>query len=161
MNMDIKTIAKIAGQFMNVTKDLPKQTLEYLNTRSQLAYSKLETTLKAAGYTVTEYFNSLADHSSDKEFIDSFRNVGALVAKIEIVQNSTEMSDAEKCAELDKILEQQKQQESVANGELHKKRQDHLKAVVAIGSTIIGGVAVVASDVPKIAGKAIKAITKK
>lgn len=161
MNVDIKTIAKIAGQFMNVTKDLPKQTLEYLNTRSQLAYSKLETTLKAAGYTVTAYFNSLADHSSDKEFIDSFRNVGALTAKIEIVQNSTEMSDAEKCAELDKIFEQQKQQESVASDELHKKRQDHLKAVVAIGSTIIGGVVVAASGVPKIAGKAIKAIAKK
>lgn len=161
MKLNIKTIAGIAGQFMSVTKDLPKQTLEYLNTRSQLAYSKLETTLKAAGYTVTEYFNSLADYSSDIEFIDSFRNVSALAAKIEIIQNSTDMSDAEKCAELDKIFEQQKQQENVANDELHKKRKDHLKAVVATGA-IIGGVVVATHDeARKIAGNAIKAIAKK
>lgn len=162
MKINIGIIKSIAKNFMIISKSLPRETLNYINNVSVAEYNKLEVTLKAAGFTVEQYFKNLADNSSDIEFVSTFTKMSAISAKIDLINCSTEMSEYEKIAELDKLIAIQIAERQAGFDELHKKRKFFLDATIKIislaffGATMLGN----KNSLPTIS-KTINRITKK
>lgn len=161
MNVKTKVITSIAKNFIPVSKALSKDTVSFLNERSLINYQKLEITLKAIGYTVEQYFKCLSDNTNDIELVSTFMNTSAICAKINIIINSTEFTDFDKMAELDKIIAVQAEQMHYGCEENRKKRKDTFDGIFKI-MVFISGAYLMGSknSMPGIA-KTIKRITKK
>lgn len=164
--MNKGVIAGISNKFMDVSNDITKDTMDYLKTRTKASYDKLEISLKAMGFSIKTYFDSLADNAPDQIYVDSFRNVSTLAAEIEIIKLSTQLSDIEKLDRLDSVFQKQQEQQREAAKELKQKRKDNLKATLAIGGMTMFGTLIlvnkkVGPTIVKIPGQAIKLIGKK
>lgn len=129
----------IMAAMKDTTPELAKTVSEYLTKKTQYSYDLMETKLKAAGYTVEQYFKSLEDNSSSREFIESYRHTAALAAQIEIIRNSTELPDIEKIRLLSEIHEREVAQQKEAAAELKQQRNDKLKAFgyIAVGIGVL------------------------
>ena len=161
------------GAIMHIMKDttpeVAKSVSEYLSKKTQVSYDKMEIKLKAAGYTVEQYFKSLEENSSSKEFIESYRNTAALAAQIEIIRNSTEISDIEKVKLLNEIHNREVSQQKEAAAELRQQHSDKLKAIgcIVVGFGVLTGTQVGPTIVKNtktignVAAKVIKALPKK
>lgn len=168
-NSKIANIGAIMHAMKDTSPEIAKSVSEYLSKKTQISYDKMEIKLKAAGYTVEQYFKSLEENSSSKEFIESYRNTAALATQIEIIRNSTEISDSEKIKLLNDIHEREVMQQKEASDELRRQRNDKIKAV----GTIILGLGVLTSKqvgpiivknkktIGNVATKVIKALPKK
>ena len=131
-NSKIANIGAIMHAMRDTSPELAKSVSEYLSKKTQTSYDKMEIKLKAAGYTVEQYFKSLEENSSSKEFIESYRNTAALATQVEIIRKSTEISDTEKIKLLSDIHEREVMQQKEAVDELRRQRSDKLKAVGGI-----------------------------
>ena len=52
-------MAAIMSSMKDATPEMAKAIGEYLTKKTQVSYDKMEVTLKAAGFTVEQYFKSL------------------------------------------------------------------------------------------------------
>lgn len=145
----------------NVFNSLAKMPAEitdsianYLTSKSEDDYKSLEIALKAYGYTM-EQFVSLAYGS--ESFIRSYRDTKALSAKVDVIVNSTEFSDAEKLEELDKVHEQEVDQQD--KGESFFVKENALLIACMIGTAISAGLFVGFVQNKKVVGAAIAGVT--
>ena len=70
----LANIGAIMHAMRETTPEVAKSVSEYLSKRTQVSYDKMEVKLKAMGYTVEQYFKSLEENSSSREFIESYHN---------------------------------------------------------------------------------------
>ena len=98
-------MAAIMTTLKETTPETAKVVAEYLTKKTQVSYDKMEMALKAAGFTVEQYFKSLEENSPSREFIESYRHTAAIAAQIEIIKNSIEIPDTEKIKLLREIHE--------------------------------------------------------
>lgn len=120
----------VANNLVKIPTEIADQAADYLKTKSQDDYKRLEVSLQAYGFTV-EQFCALFDNES---FVRSYRESKALGAKIEIIVNSEEFSDSEKCDRLDKVHEQEIAQQKRAESDSTKKT---VIICVCIGATVV------------------------
>lgn len=155
MTITPQIISSIASKFMGTSKDISNAAFDYLKTRSVNSYKTLEVHLKAFGFTVEQFFNALADNTSDIEHSNSFREVSSLKIQEQIIENSEELSDAEKIDALNDLYEKQVEQQDRAEAERRRKRGDITKGILAAGATIaVTGTVVATKGKLPINGKA-------
>ncbi len=115
MTLNIGTISTA----LNILKipEIAGQLFIYLNNKSQQNYNKLDLSLKAYGFTLDKLLNCIDEES----FIRSYRNTNSLTISIDIIKNSTQISDKEKIQLLSSIHEREiEQQDRAEKFELHK-----------------------------------------
>ena len=124
--------AAIMYAMKDITPEIVKSVSEHLSKRAQVSYEKMEIKLKAAGYTVEQFFKSLEENSSSKEFIESYRNTDALEAQIKIICDSEVIPDLDKIELLNDIYEKEISQQEEAEDELRRQCNDKIKVIVCI-----------------------------
>lgn len=159
-----KKISDSASKFMNVSKDITEATLDYLKYQNQNTFNKLEISLKATGYTVKTYFDKLGDNTADVECIKIFKQNASILAEIDLIRNSSELSDNEKLQRLDKVYEKEKELIKMAEEQIHRSNVEFRKHVATI-ATCVGGVIVISTKkvgpvLAKLPGKVIKHLPK-
>lgn len=166
---ELAVMANIMRIMKDVTPTVAKSVAEYLVKKDQNSYNRMEVTLKAAGFTVEQFFRSLEENTSNQEFIESFRRTSALAAQEEIIKNSTEIPDIEKIKMLDRLHEKEVKQQARALEEIRQKRRDNFQYAVGIlmgigllTSKTVGPYLMKSSNkLIKASTSALKSITKK
>lgn len=130
--------------------EIAGQLFTYLNNKSQQNYNELELSLKAYGFTLGELLKCIDEES----FIRSYRDTNSLIALIDIIKSSNQMSDQEKIQSLslihDKEIDQQIRAENFA-----------LRKIAAICLGVFGSLWTVSSFATKIISNNHKSIPTK
>lgn len=153
----LANIGAIMSSMKDTTPEVAKTVSEYLTKRTQVSYDKMEIKLKAAGYTVEQFFKSLEENSASKEFIESYRHTAAIAAQIEIIRNSAEIPDVEKVRLLGEIHDREVAQQREAAEELRQQRNDK---IVAVGKIMAGVALLTSKEVGPVIVKSTKTIGK-
>lgn len=157
--MDPNKIFNMAKSFMPITKEIAVNACDFLKTKSENDYNKLDTSLKATGFTVKTFFDALQDNTNNKDFFNSFRDTSALVAEIEIIKNSTEFSDAEKIERLHTVHKKQMEQQAEADKFLNKQHKNYFLETCAFICLTVSSITVLKTgSLPTIKSSKIKGI---
>lgn len=120
----------VVNNAVKVPTEIAVQIADFLKTKSQDDYKRLEASLQAYGYTVEQFFA----HYDNESYVRSYRETPALDAIINIIVNSEEFSDAEKCDRLNEVHEQEKEQQKRAVSDSNKET---VIKCVCIGATVV------------------------
>ena len=133
--MDIKSISAL----LKFAPEISNKYFNYLTTKSQADYNKLDVALKAYGFTIQQLFDNIDSES----FIKLYQSTNAINASISVIQNSTEFTDKEKCEKLKEIHKQEISQQNRAQKYETSKKFINTISIVCIlftGGLVVKGV---------------------
>ena len=132
-------MASIMNAMKEASPTVVKSVADYLMKKDQNSYNKMEITLKAAGFTVSEFFKSLEVSSATQHFVDSYRQTASLAAQIDIIKDSTELTDSEKLKRLRELHTEEVAQQKRAEEALKRRRKDNFiyASGIIAGTTLL------------------------
>lgn len=134
------TLLSVAGKFLGLSGTVAEYAKDFMLQKDQTSCDKLEAALNACGYTLQRYFETIAKIVPNQELAQEASSSAAFVAQVEVIKNSNDFSDAEKCERLHKLYEEKREYEKIyrqKNIEYNNQKMLQTTVYVALGASVL------------------------